>query len=129
MSGMDELVMNWRSALIGVVMACSLVALIYLYRRGLERSAVGWLALFVIAANVSAIPMVIGFAGAYDIWPGLTFLPTQTALFFGPAIALHCRALMVTGPTRAYWWLLLPGIAYWLYQLWAFTMLGDYRQK
>ncbi|MEM7780802.1 MAG: AraC family transcriptional regulator [Pseudomonadota bacterium] len=129
MNGMDELVMNWRSALIGLIMGCSMIALFYLYRRGLDRSAVGWLAVFVIAANVSAIPMLIGFAGAYDIWPGLTFLPTQTALLLGPAIALHGRALMVGGSTRRFWWLFLPGTAYLLYQLWAFTMLGDYRAK
>ncbi|MEM1052083.1 MAG: AraC family transcriptional regulator [Pseudomonadota bacterium] len=121
--------MNWRSALIGLTMACSLIALVYLFRRGLERRAVGWLTLFVVLANVSAIPMLIGFAGAYDIWPGLTFLPTQTGLLFGPAIAMHGRALMIKGSSRRILWLFLPGVFYLIYQFWAFTMLGDYRAK
>jgi hypothetical protein len=73
--------------------------------------------------------MVIGFAGAYNIWPGLTFLPTQMALFYGPLIYLHARALMLGGPPRRYAWLLAPGIVYWLYQVWAFAFLGDYRAK
>ncbi len=129
MDGLEHLTMNWRSALVGLTMACSMTALIYLARRGIESHAIRWLAVFVIAANVSAIPLLIGFAGAYDIWPGLTFLPAQTALFFGPAIALHARALMLDSADRRIWWLFVPGIIYWLYQLWAFTMLGDYRQK
>jgi AraC-like DNA-binding protein len=129
MVGGEDLVMNWRSALIGMTMVSSLIALIYLFRRGLERNAVLWLGLFVLAANVSAIPMLIGFAGAYDIWPGLTFLPTQTALLLGPAIALHARTLMVGQHDPKAVWLLVPGVLYLLYQLWAFTMLGDYEAK
>lgn len=129
MAGAEDLVMNWRSALIGLTMACSLIALAYLMRRGIERAAIFWLAVFVIAANISAVPMLIGFAGAYDIWPGLTFLPTQTALLLGPAIALHGRSLMIGRSDKRLLWLLAPGILYLLYQLWAFTMLGDYRAK
>ena len=89
MEGFDQLTMNWRSALLGLSMVCSAIALAFLARRGIERNAIRWLVVFVIAANIAAIPMLIGFAGAYDIWPGLTFLPTQTFLLFGPAIALH----------------------------------------
>lgn len=129
MDGFEQLTMNWRSALIGLTMACSATALIFLARRGIERIAIRWLALFVIAANIAAVPMLIGFAGAYDIWPGLTFLPTQTALLFGPAIAFHARALMVKEREIRLLWLFAPGVAYLMYQLWAFTMLGDYRSK
>ena len=110
-------------------MVSALLALAYLYRRGIESMAVGWLALFVVAANVSAIPMLIGFAGAYDIWPGLTFLPTQTALLLGPALVLHARALMLEARNQRLGWLFAPGVLYLAYQLWAFTMLSDYRAK
>ena len=123
------LTMNWRSATLGLVMLCTTVALLYLLARRVERRAVGWLIAFVGAAMVSAIPMVIGFAGAYDRWPGLTFLPTQLAMFFGPFIVLHTRTLMLDEPLGRWRWLLLPGLVYWLYQLWAFTSLGDYRAK
>ncbi|MEP3422199.1 MAG: AraC family transcriptional regulator [Erythrobacter sp.] len=129
MDGFDQLAMNWRSALLGLIILCTLAALVSLMRRGIERRAVIWFVVFVLSGGVSAIPMVIGFAGAYDIWPGLTFLPTQMALFYGPAIALHARELILGRQSRRTWWLFAPGIVYWLYQLWAFTMLGDYRAK
>ena len=129
MEGFELLTMNWRSALLGLTMVCSAVALAYLARRGIERAAINWLAVLVIAANIAAIPMMIGFAGAYDVWPGLTFLPTQTVLLFGPAIMLHARAMMLQEPDLRPLLLFVPGIAYLLYQLWAFTMLGDYRNK
>ncbi|MEM1412904.1 MAG: AraC family transcriptional regulator [Pseudomonadota bacterium] len=123
------LTMNWRSATLGLVMACTTLALLYLVARRIERRAVGWLVAFVAAGMISAVPMVIGFAGAYDRWPGLTFLPTQLALLFGPLIVLHARTLMLNEPLGRWRWLLMPGLVYWLYQLWAFTALGDYRAK
>ena len=129
MDGFDQLVMNWRSALLGLIIVCSAAALASLWRRAIERRAAFWFATFVLSGCISAIPMVIGFAGAYDIWPGLTFLPTQMALFYGPALALHARELILGPQPKRTLWLFAPGIAYWLYQLWAFTMLGDYRAK
>ena len=47
----------------------------------------------------------------------------------GPLILLRGRALMVDARLRDHLWLLIPGTAYWLYQLWAFTLLGDYEAK
>ena len=73
--------------------------------------------------------MIIGFAGAYNIWPGLTFLPTSLTLFFGPLLYFHARQLLAGVVPRSRYLLLIPGAIYWLYQLWAFTMLGDYRAK
>ena len=129
MSSPDHLVMNWRSALVGLVIVCSLVCLGHLYRRQTERPATLWLIAFALTAFATGIPMLIGFAGAYDIWPGLTFLPTQVPLWFGPLLYFHAHALMVGPPPQQARWLLLPGVVYWLYQLWAFTCLGDYRSK
>ena len=125
----DDLVMNWRSALVGLVMLCSLVCLAHLYRRQTERPAILWLIAFVLAAFATAIPTLIGFAGAYDIWPGLTFMPTQFPLWFGPLLYFHAHALMVGAGLGGHRWLLLPGAVDWLYQGWAFTCLGDYRSK
>ena len=125
----QELVMNWRSALTGSVMLCSVLAALFLLRRGVEERASVALAAFVLLACLSAVPTLIGFAGAYDIWPGLTFLPTEPFLLLGPLLVLHARTLMIEGALRPYLWLLAPGVLYGLYQLWAFTMLGDYRAK
>lgn len=110
-------------------MLCSLLTAAFLLRRKVEPVASLALAAFVGLACLSAVPTLIGFAGAYGVWPGLTFLPTETYLFLGPLIFLHAHALMVGTPRRHHLWLLAPGALYWLYQLWAFTMLGDAQAK
>lgn len=110
-------------------MLCALLAAAFLLRRRVEPAASAFLAAFVALACFGAVPNLIGFAGAYDIWPGLTFLPTETTLFLGPLIFLHAHALMVGTPQRWHLGLLAPGALYWFYQLWAFTMLGDAQAK
>lgn len=129
MESLTDLAMNWRSALLGLLMVCTLIALVYLGFRQIEEPSTRWLAALIICINITAIPMVIGFAGAYDLWPGLTFLPTQMMPLYGPLMLLHAHALMRGPPPRWLYALLVPGALYWVYQLWAFTMLGDYRTK
>ena len=130
MTETSALAMNWRSTMLGMVILCAIIALTYLYLRNIERRAVHWLIAFASAAMIAAIPQIIGFAGAYDIWPGLTFLPTDLTLFYGPLIYFHAQKLMIGKPfTRQQWGLLVPGAVYYLYQLWAFFLLGDYKQK
>ena len=125
----EHLIMNWRSVALASIIVCALIAQAYLWAKGIERRALIWLAGFVGAVAIHMIPMIIGFAGAYDIWPGLTFLPTGMELFFGPLLYLHARQLMMGAVPLSHYWLLAPGALNWLYQLWAFTMLGDYRAK
>jgi len=121
--------MNWRSVAMGMVILCLLAAQFYIWSRDIERQSCIWFAGFALAVSITTIPMIIGFAGAYQIWPGLTFLPTDLTLLFGPLLFLHAKRLMA-GPTPgSLYWLFLPGLSYWLYQLWAFTTLGDYRAK
>lgn len=129
MEGFSDLAMNWRSGVLaGLALAILLFAIALLVRQQ-NRAASVWLALFLLAAAVNAIPFIIGFAGAYDIWPGLTFLPTDMSPLVGPLLLLHAHALVHGEPAGERKWLFVPGIAYLLYQLWAFTMLGDYRAK
>ena len=129
MEAQQSLIMNWRSLALGGIVLFAQLAQLYLLAKGIERKATIWLALFMAAIAVNVSPMVIGFAGAYDIWPGLTFLPVDLTLFFGPLIYFHARQLMEgISPAEQFWWL-APGFAHWFYQLWAFTMLGDYRAK
>ncbi|MEL7189678.1 MAG: AraC family transcriptional regulator [Pseudomonadota bacterium] len=127
--GFEQLTLNWRSALTGSIMLCAMLAGLFLLRRRVEPLACITMAAFVALSCLAAVPNLIGFAGAYDIWPGLTFLPTETFLLLGPLIFLHAYALMVGPPRRRHLWLLAPGIIYWLYQVWAFTMLGDAQAK
>ncbi len=125
----EFLVMSWRSVAMVVMVICALIPQIYLWTKGIERKACFWLAAFVMAFAIDVTPMIIGFAGAYDIWPGLTFLPVGLAPLFGPLLYFHARQLMLGSIPMSHYWLLAPGVIYWLYQVWAFVGLGDYRAK
>ncbi|MEL7447058.1 MAG: AraC family transcriptional regulator [Pseudomonadota bacterium] len=125
----ENLIMNWRSVALASILICALIGQAYIWSKGIEHRAAAWLLAFVLAIAVHTIPMIIGFAGAYDIWPGLTFLPTDLSLLFGPLLYFHARQLMLGATPASHYWLLAPGLVNWLYQVWAFTMLGDYRAK
>lgn len=129
MEDASQLTMNWRSVAMALLVVAAIIPQIYLWSKGIERYATFWLALFVGAVGVNTIPMIIGFAGAYDIWPGLTFLPVNMMLFFGPLLYLHARQLMIGHLSFSSYGLLIPGAVHWIYELCAFTMLGDYRAK
>lgn len=129
MEGAEQLTLNWHSVALTCVLASILLAQYYILSRGIERKAAAWFTAFAFAIAVTTIPMIIGFAGAYNIWPGLTFLPTDLTLLFGPLLLFHARQLLDGAAPRGQYWLLAPGVIYWLYQLWAFTTLGDYRAK
>ncbi|MEM1011813.1 MAG: AraC family transcriptional regulator [Planctomycetota bacterium] len=72
-----------------------------------NRAANRYLALLLVLVAVSLVPSTIGFAGAYDRYRWLTFLPTSVALGFGPAIWLYARRLVRRDADRA-WLHLLP---------------------
>ena len=65
---------GWRSAaMLAVCMPLLMAALLLLTRR-VEQQANFWLALLLIAGIIAQVPQIIGFANAYDVWPGLTFV-------------------------------------------------------
>ncbi|ANU06987.1 helix-turn-helix domain-containing protein [Paraurantiacibacter namhicola] len=125
----QDIIISWRSVMLAMPAIASLLCLAHLYIRDLERPALRWLAAFVIAALVSSIPMIIGFSGAYKIWPGLTFLPVNLTLAIGPMFYLHAARLMEQGRKAFEPLLFLPFALHYAYQWWAFTSLGDYRAK
>ena len=125
----NGIVVGWPSALLAMTLLSAATCVVALWFASPERRSVAWLTGFIIAVHAGNVPMIIGFAGAYDVWPGLTFLPTDFTPMLGPLLWLHARALMCEdGAGRHVGWL-APGAAYWCYQLWAFTSLGDYRNK
>ncbi|MEO1575556.1 MAG: helix-turn-helix domain-containing protein, partial [Pseudomonadota bacterium] len=128
---MDEpsLDITWRSALLLMLIAPTFLVAVRLFFHGTERVACRWLAAFLVAFCLDTVPQVIGFAGAYDVWPGLTFAPLSYQLWFGPLIYLHAHVLMRKTPLRWRYALLVPGVLQLGYYLWAFTSLGDYRAK
>jgi len=123
-------ILNWKSIAMLMPILCTLLLVGNALHHGAERRSICWLLLFTLAASVTVTPMIIGFAGAYDRWPDLTFLPTDFSLFFGPLLYFHGRSLMLNKPLNnsAFWWL-LPGICHLVYQLVTFTAFNDYQNK
>lgn len=86
-----DLTFGWRSALLGAaVVQCTALA-IALARSPVARSAHRWLALAIGAIAGVILPYAIGFAGFYDAFRWLTFLPVAVPLAIGPCLYLYAR--------------------------------------
>lgn len=120
---------TWRSALLLAVCLPVLLSALILMWQKVERKAALFLALFLVAAVIKVIPQIIGFAGFYDVYPGLTFAPFSVELFFGPLLLFHAHYLMRNKPPNRYKWLFLPGLIQLIYYCWAFIFLGGYKNK
>ena len=129
MGEISNIDIGWRSALMFAVCLPLLVAAAMLFLRPVERSANAFLAAFLLIAAIAQIPQIIGFAGFYTVWPGLTFAPFSVELYAGPLLYLHADRLMRASPPRHGLWLLLPGAIQTSYYLWAFVWFPDYRAK
>ncbi len=124
-----SLQITWRSALMLAVCVPVLMSVLVLLWQKTERKAAIYLALFMTAAVIKVIPQIIGFAGFYAVWPGLTFAPFNVELMFGPLLLFHAHQLMNQQPLGRLKWLLIPGILQIIYYTWAFLFLGDYKNK
>jgi len=121
--------MSWRTALLLVVTFPVLLSGLMLLWHPHERLAARLLGFFLLASVIEVIPQIIGFAGFYTVWPGLTFAPFNVELLLGPLLLIHALCLMKHRLPKHVFWLLLPGLIQVLYYLWAFLLLGDYQQK
>ena len=99
----------------------ALVALLLWCARG-NRSAQRLLALLLIVAVLRLMPYVLGFAGAYDLWPWLSFAPFDLRLAIGPLLYLYLLRLATPALPRRWGWHLAPAALDLLYMLWAFAL-------
>lgn len=129
MGSLEEILINWRSALMFALCFTMLITALMLFARHVERRANAFLAALLIAVVLVQIPQIIGFSGFYDIWPGLTFLPVETTLYLGPLLYLHAWTLINDKPLNWRWALLIPGAVQTAYYTAAFFTLGDYQNK
>ncbi|MEM6640704.1 MAG: helix-turn-helix domain-containing protein [Pseudomonadota bacterium] len=120
---------SWRSALLAMLVAPLVLLGMRLWFHQPERTACRWLAALFLMIVLECMPQILGFSGAYRVWPGLTFAPFSYELWFGPLVYLHAHALMDKRPLGMRWLWLAPGAAQLAYYLWAFSSLGDYRSK
>jgi AraC-like DNA-binding protein len=104
----SELHFGWRTALLGLAALQILVLAVALALQLTQRTA-NWLlagALLVVVGLLT--PYAIGFAGAYDLWPGLTFAPLALPLAIGPLLFSYTYALGEDRPPPRFTWHLAP---------------------
>lgn len=99
----------------------ALVALLLWCAPG-NRSAQRLLAVLLIVAVLRLMPYVLGFAGAYDAWPWLSFAPFDLRLAIGPLLYLYLLRLATPGLPPRWGWHLAPAALDLLYMLWAFAL-------
>ena len=129
MFGFEHLHLSWRSLLMLSACVVLLVLAIKLLSNTIEQRASRWLGLLLALCVIDMGPQIIGFAGFYAQWPGLTFFPFNTECWIGAVLYLHYRTLTFSESLGWRKLLLIPGVIQTTYYLWAFTSLGDYKQK
>lgn len=116
MGDTSDLELTWRTVMISMACLPLLICAVILLFRKIERSPSIYLALFLLAIILAVGPQIIGYAGFYDKWPGLTFFPLfSTELLLGPLIYLHADRLMRGGALGWRKFLLAPGILQLIY--------------
>ena len=82
----------WSTLLLVLAVQALLLAALLLGAPA-NRLANRYLALLLLVIVGLLIPFIIGYAGAYDAWPWLSFAPFAVPLALGPALYGHVRAL------------------------------------
>lgn len=99
----------------------ALVAFLLWHAPG-NRAAHRLLAALLLVAVLRLMPYVLGFAGAYDAWPWLSFAPFQLGLAIGPLLYLYLLRLATPALPPRWGWHLLPAALELAYLLGAFAL-------
>lgn len=81
-----------------------------------------WLAALVASLVLRTVPYVLGFAGAYDAHPWLTFAPFDLAMAWGPLFWCYVVTLSTGHPPRYAWRHFVPVALQVAYQLVCFAL-------
>lgn len=109
------LIFGWRTALLACLVLQCLALCCALYTAGGNRAAQRLLAGAVLVIAGWVTPYALGFAGAFDAFRGLTFLPVAVPLALGPLLYLYICALIEGAPPRRLRLHLALPAAQWLY--------------
>ncbi|GJM09356.1 MAG: hypothetical protein DHS20C11_16320 [Lysobacteraceae bacterium] len=113
--------LGWRSLLLFSLSLPTLCAALLVATRSADRPAAFWLAALFTAWAILTTPYIIGFAGAYSVYPWLNFAPFNTELWIGPLAYFYVSALVKAPPPRLFW--LVPGISQTLYYIVCFSTM------
>lgn len=97
------------------------LAAMLLTRGGRHRGS-PWLAMLTAAIALRLVPYILGFAGAYDLYPWLTFAPFDLTLAWGPLLWVYVTVLSTGARPRRWSIHLVPFGAQLAYQLVAFCL-------
>ena len=119
----DDLDFGWRTAILAVAFVQLLLLAVALVPPLRNRVANRTLAVLLIILAGMITPWMIGFAGFYDKWRELSFLPVAISMAIAPLSYLYVHSL-VTGrwPARG-WRHLMPAAVQFAYLAAAFALL------
>lgn len=99
--------------LVGTLHGLALAMLLLQLRT--NRVANRLLAALVALVALRVVPYIIGFAGFFDRWPWLSFLPYEWSLAYGPLLWLYVTRLCTGALPQRWRWHLVPGAVQGLY--------------
>ncbi|MFN7109934.1 MAG: hypothetical protein ACK4MY_17080, partial [Brevundimonas sp.] len=88
-----QLDFGWRTALLGLMAVQIAVLALAVGGAPTRRTSNRLLAAALLVIAGLLVPYAIGFAGAYDLWRGLTFAPFAIPLALGPLLYAYAHAL------------------------------------
>lgn len=120
---LSELAFGWRTALL-LAAFVQLIAIAAALTRPLEnRSSNRTLAALLVVLAGIITPWMIGFAGFYDAWPWLSFVPVAVTLAVAPLFWLYVHALLGGRWPDGGAWHLAPALAQFAYLALCFIVL------
>lgn len=118
----EGLAFGWRTAVLTVAAAVILPLAVALWNSFHGRTAARTLAALLGVLVGVFTPWLIGFAGFYDKWRWLTFLPVANSLWVAPLMYLYAHALTRGSWPERGWRHLIPGGAQFLWQAGGFVL-------
>lgn len=118
----EGLVFGWRTAVLTVAAAVILPIAVGLWTAFHGRTAARTMALLLLVLVGVFTPWLIGFAGAYDKWRWLTFLPVANPLWAPPLLYLYAHALTRGRWPGGGWRHLIPGGVQFAWQAGSFLL-------
>lgn len=110
----------WSTTLgIGLLFGCTVAAALLAQRR--NRAVNSWLAGLLIVVSMKLLPYILGYAGYYDAYPGLSFAPFSLGFAFDLLLWLYVQRLTLAALPPRWAWHLLPTALQLLYGLICFA--------
>lgn len=116
--------LGWRTTVLLVTGVPAILAAIMIWSTAREVVAARLFLALIVAWVLFTMPYIIGFSGAYQAYPWLTFFPFNTELYIGPLWLLTVRALTSEQLPKRWWLWLVPGMIQTIYYSSCFLLIG-----